>query len=419
VVDYLKTHKRVREELRWGHREYFSKYLVAQCWRKMHARINCWSSQGYIYALSRIGNRKLRKEVSINSHRISAESVDRNDRELAVTVTEMVENGQMKMLSQWSGCLDGWDFTSLVTSFNRMNNVQPHEDDGVYDVATCFAFHQLLIVTLLAYGKALGALYKASDKSQRNIGDLVTKCGPVWLCGGLLSKIASSRMLRQHLVACKSHLRIPTFDASPAYRHYTRFPVVDDSRSLVGDPNSAVEEIDVEGDESLNQVFLKWVCLQASYWLDLAALSRTFGSPDTAQQVPEIFLLAMKHPESGINSLLVDSLEDTLKALVGSHHPFDIDQALAIIREKSRTDWRKYIGPIHCEIIMAALVVLADDLPAADTIKYAALVKLIQVMFTCIIMMLIDLTRYAEYGRNLHCGVKAMLSNLLGALGHP
>lgn len=260
----------------------------------MCARINCWSSQGYIYALGRIGNEELRKEVSSNSHQISAESIDRNNHELAVTVAEMVENGQMQSLLGWSGCLDGWDFTPLVTSFDRMNNVQPHEDDGVYDVATCFAFHQLLIVTLLAYGKVLSALKKAHEKSQRNIGDLVTKCGPVWLCGILLLKIASSRILRQHLVACQSFLQIPTFESSDAYRRYTRFPVVDDSSSLVGDPHSVVEDIGVEGDESLDKVFLQWVRLQAGYWLDLAALSKTFGSPDPAQKVPEIFLLAVK-----------------------------------------------------------------------------------------------------------------------------
>jgi len=343
--------------------------------------------------LGRIGNEELRNEVSTNSHQISAESIDRNDPKLAMTVTEMVENGQMKSLLELSRCLNRWDFTPLVTSFNRMKNVQPREDDGMYDVTTCFAFHQLLIATLLAYGKALGALQKAAEK-RKNMGDLVTKCSPVWLCGSLLSKIASLRMLRQHLIACKPFLHIPTFDGSHAYQCYTQFPMVDDSSSLVGVPNSAVEDIDVEGDESLNKVFLQWVHLQASYWLDLAALSRTFSSPDPAQQVPEIFLLAVKHPESGINPLLVESLETTLNDIVGhnSHHSFNINKARAIIQEKGGTvDLQKYIGSIHCEIIMAALVILADDLPAADSIKYAILSKLMQVMFTCIMMMLIDL----------------------------
>ena len=366
--------------------------------------------------LGRIGNEELRNAVSTNSPMISAESIDRNNRELAVTVTEMVENGSMKSLLELSGCLDGWDFTPLVISFDRMKNFQSHEDDGVYDVTTCFAFHQLLIATLLAYGKALGALHKAAKKKRRNMGDLVTKCQSVWLCGSLLSKIASSRMLRQHLIACKSYIHIPTFDGHDAYRCYTQFPVVDDSSSLVDDPNSAVE-----GGESLNTVFLKWVRLQVSYWLDLAALSRTFGSPDPFQQVPEIFLLAVNHPEAGIDPLLLD-VETILNDLVGhnSHLSFDIKKVLDIIREKGGTvGLKKYIGSIHCEIIMAALVILADNLPATDSIKYAVLAKLMQVMFTCIMMMLIDLIGFAEHRPKVHCGVKAMLSNLLGALGHP
>jgi hypothetical protein len=319
---------------------------------------------------------------------ISAESIDRNDRELAVTVTDMVEDGSMKSLLELSGCLNGWDFTPLVTSFNRMKNVQPHEDDAVYDVTTCFAFHQLLIATLLAYGKALGALQKAAEK-RKNMGDLVTKCQSIWFCGILLSKIASSRILRQHLIACRFLIYIPTSGGRNKYRKYTQFPVVDDSSSLVGDPNSAVEDIDVEGDEWLNKVFLQWVRLQVSYWLDLAALSRTFGSPDPAQQVPEIFLLAVNHPEAGIDPLLLESLKTTLNDLVGrnSHHSFDIEKVLAIIQEKGRTvDLQKYIGSIHCEIIMAALIILADDLLATDSIKYLILAKLMQVMFTCIMM---------------------------------
>ena len=48
---------------------------------------------------------------------------------------------------------------------------------------------------------------------------------------------------------------------------------------------------------------------------------------------------------------------------------------------------------------MAALVILADDLLAADTIEYAALVKPIQVMFTCIIM-LIDLSDMQSMDEN-------------------
>ena len=129
----------------------------------------------------------------------------------------------------------------------------------------------------------------------------------------------------------------------------------------------------------------------------------------------------MNHPKAGIDPLLLD-VETTLKNLVGhnSHHSFDIKKVLDIIREKGGTvGLKKYIGSIHCEIIIAALVILADNLPATDSIKYAVLAKLMQVLFTCIMMMLIDLIGFAEHRPKVHCGVKAMLSNLLGALGHP
>ena len=163
----------------------------------MHAQINCWSSQGYIYMLGHIQNEELRNQVSAKSHKISAVFTDRHNRELAVTVTGMVKDGSMKSLLELSQCSNRWDFTPLLTSFNRIMNDQPHEDDGVYDQTTCFAFHQPLIATLLAYGKALGALSKAYERTQRNMEELVTKCSSVQLCGKLLSKIASTEMHSQ------------------------------------------------------------------------------------------------------------------------------------------------------------------------------------------------------------------------------
>jgi hypothetical protein len=173
-----------------------------------------------------------------------------------------------------------WDLTPLVTSFGGMNQDTPqHEDSGTYDVTICFEFHQLLIATLLAYGRALKGVKKG-----KSMEDLVQACKRVWVCGNLLSKIASSRMLRQHLMACQEFLYVPSYNRCEKYRNYVNTPMEDsDSSANADNSDSAVEDIDLEGNEPLDEVFMKWVHLQASYWLDLSLLSRTFGSSNPAR----------------------------------------------------------------------------------------------------------------------------------------
>jgi hypothetical protein len=301
-------------------------------------------------------------------------------------------------------------------------NVSRHEDDGVYDTTTCFEFHRFLIATLLAYGKALGGLKKAYEKDVKDMNDLVQKCHHVWLCCQLLSKIASSRMICQHLIACQELLSLPSSNKRKAYNDYTKFPMADAEPSAnAEDLDSAVEGIDVEGDETLDQMFLKWVRLQASYWLDLSLLSRTFGSSGLAQAVPEVFLIAVKHPnpqfQFNAKALPLEPLRDTLNDIVGhsSKHPIDINIVLATIK-KMETVVNMYEGTVHCEIALAALILEAQKLSAADIKRLGFLADLLQVMFTCIIV-IINLTRCAERGPKYHCSIKAMLPDLLGALG--
>jgi hypothetical protein len=420
VVHYLKKHKKVQEDSRWGHQDYFSKYLVARCWPKMHQRINSWSSKGYIYVLSRIQETELQRMVSEGAGKISAMFADRNNDELAAMVAEMVQTGEMKKVIMLPSGHSEWDFTPLITSFGRMKQDAPqHEDSGTYDVTTCFTFHQLLIATLRAFWIALCALKKAVDAKKR-MKDLVQKSNRVWVCGTLLSKIASSRMLRQHLMACLTFLQTPIYAYREAYRKFTNSTLGDgDSSADTDNADPAVEDVDLEGSEDLNEVFLKWVRLQASYWLDLSTLSRTFGSSDPAYPVPEIFLVAVQHPMHNINPFSVEPLDTTLEDVIG-YDPDDrinIDDVLAMIMEKGGRE-HEYPGTIHCEVALAVLIVLAHNLSPADAIRFGPIAELLLVTFTFVIIMLINLTGCAEHGRNYYCSVKAMLPRLLGVLGH-
>ena len=114
-----------------------------------------------------------------------------------------------------------------------------------------------------------------------------------------------------------------------AYYNFTNSTMGDGDCSANADnPDSAVEDIDLEGDEGLNEVFLKWVRLQAGYWRELSILSRTFGSSDPAHPVPEVFLVAVKHPKHNINPFSVEPLETTLVDAIGydPDHPINVEE---------------------------------------------------------------------------------------------
>jgi hypothetical protein len=49
-------------------------------------------------------------------------------------------------------------------------------------------------------------------------------------------------------------------------------------------------------------------------------------------------------------------------------------------------------GTMHCEVALAVLILLTHNLPAADAVRLGPIAEVLLVMFTCIIIMLINLT---------------------------
>jgi hypothetical protein len=215
----------------------------------------------------------------------------------------------------------------------------------VYDIATCAGFHQLLVATLLAYGKALCTLHEAHNmtKSERSMTeDVVEKCGQVWQCGRLLWQRASSRMLRHHLSACRTELHLPINDPIhlTAYRHFTKFQAIE-STADVNDPGSAEDEdVYLDKGETVYDVFLQWIRVQASYWLALDTLSRVFGSHDRRETVPEVYLVAVKHPNPEGSANEVEPWEITLAEFVRRCH----SSALLKYLSKTRLIYRRLVS---------------------------------------------------------------------------
>src|SRR5882762_931034 len=184
VEDYLARHKKLLDV---NHRamdeNYFTLYLVVQCWRKMFRRIVDWSSQGYIFELSKVPVDKLKPKASYAPHR------NRHNHDLARIVLSMADKGQIRSLIMEPCGRPEWHserLTNLLSTFTQLKHQTPQHHE-MYNVNTCIEFHRLLLATLLAYGKALSTLRLNKDGAS-------FKC--VWQCGGLLREIASSLMLR-------------------------------------------------------------------------------------------------------------------------------------------------------------------------------------------------------------------------------
>ena len=177
---------------------------------------------------------------------------------------------------------------------------------------------------------------------------LVEKSNNVWVCSILLSRIVSSRMLHQHLMACRGFLHIPTYGFRNNYKTFSTQENGDRSNwNNVNDlDESAVEDLDLKGDEVLDEVFLNWVHLQVGYWLNLSTLSRIFGSSNPTYLVLDIFLVAMKHPMDLFGLFIVEEQKETLKTIIGSdpRHPIDIEEVLAKVKNGMEGG---FISPQH------------------------------------------------------------------------
>jgi hypothetical protein len=78
------------------------------------------------------------------------------------------------------------------------------ERSGLYNTATCFEFHQLLVSTLVDYGKALEKLADAhttylDQQNEQNLAKMEEYLTNIWQYGQVLWAITYSWILEDHL----------------------------------------------------------------------------------------------------------------------------------------------------------------------------------------------------------------------------
>jgi len=393
---------------RMGCQLVFAKYLVARCWKRMHQRIIHWSSQNFIWQLSQVTEEDLRKVFSSYvTPPQSTAAPNRSNFALGSMLIGMERDGQIESFIM-EPCghpeLRSEKLTKLVGAFREVISesgkidLPPQKDWlGVYNETTCFEFHQLLIATLLAYGKGLDALKEVDGKTGK---DLAPKYQQVWICSCLLWRIAFSKMLRHHLAILSKGdwLRLPinNQDMLTRCQLYTGFArqggngvVLQEENDDIGGEDDVVDQYEcmswyhVNG-AKLARVLLEWIRLQVSHWAALDFISATACSP-TVPEGLKISLLAVEYPQL-THELEMEPWKTTVHNLfarlpVGSSS-FNLNlNAEAVIETiakhineqemppsgntifrafKDDTKPIKFDGNVHCEAILASLVKYVD-----------------------------------------------------------
>jgi hypothetical protein len=341
------------------------------------------------------------------------------------------------------------DFRNLLAEFKKICDLQdedalPELGLGAYNKETCFEFHQLLVATLLAYGKSLEEL--CDIKPSKAMPEFQKRLQQVWVCGLLLWRIVNSKMIRHHLYILHegNWLQEPTNDRSTVgmYNAYTGF--VENGCS---DPSpGGEEEEDVKGQaagRTWEERFGAWLRLQTTYWVALDLLSVYSGKQTTLQEL-KVSHIHLQH--SG--SLPVDPWRDVVIKLLdpdgpypyrsSSTDPLQSGTVIALLekeieeatkRPECNAIFHQFKQPvekfvcgsnIHCETALVALAyhvqtkTLTDKRFITDELE-----EIIRVRFHLCFNGVQQMTYCTECGLYPGRGVKAVLPSLLEAFAHP
>ena len=401
----------------------FTEYLLTRSWKKMHQRIHHWSSQGFIYQLSRVDETALRAVVE------PAVPPLRNDIPLANKLVSLHSDDLIWNVIKYKRTDEPLMFNSLLTACQKMQTMprsdrqdrsdepldEPDETQdepevsGLYNRDTCFEFHQLLISTLLSFGKGLDEYrkYNGCKSDPQSFVNLVNCAYQVYDCGSLLWIIAYSRILQNHLRVLHNEgwITLPTNSKKNLddYIDFTTFKNTKDQVTALdgvdgagkgsGDDGRGDEDEDfdtiagkatVSGKLDHAVAFREWIRLQVDRFQ--AARKITSFLKRTRTPPVNLTLLAIRHPKSMIAGEAMEPWRNTIRDIYtrthGGEHETDkiirILQGIIVREAKTKPDsiFAKFISEtyqydasVHCEIIMAALKEFCASVVGTDALR--------------------------------------------------
>jgi len=326
----------------------FMQYMVGSSWQKMHRRITHWSAQGFIYHLSRVEENALRAAVE------PTVTAWRSDSHLS---TMFITNEEYSST-----------FPSLFSACQSMQSMpwpsepeQSKERSGLYNTATCFEFHQLLVSTLVDYGKALEKLADAhtaylQQQNELNLATMETYVTDIWEYGLVLWAIAYSRILEDHLGVLHKFGWLPLpandkteLDLFSGFTGFKRKPkVMANPPSMVGDEagqgdgdtvkggedgagrddedgveggtcengdiTSIIDNALLSADNNFAKVYLDWIRLQVDRWQAPRKIT-SFVRRVATQGTIDLNLLAVRHPQPMAIHEAMEPWENTITDL--------------------------------------------------------------------------------------------------------
>ena len=349
----------------------------------MHRRIRHWSSQGFIYYLGKVDATALLDAVE-------PAAPLRNDTLLAEELIEMDRKNTLRDPATNTITAAPSATPSLLTACRDMQNMprrarreKSGERSGLYNSATCLEFHQLLVSTLLRFGKALDG-YAAHESFE----DLVKRAKEVNRCGTLLWLIGYSRILENHLkvLHTKKLLTLPAnsqedldkffaftdFQPTPKNQVITQLDDEDQEYRAIADKAVSSDNHD------LYTAFLEWIRLQ----VDRFQAARKITSFMKHARTPRIdlTLLAVRRTEPKPARDVMEPWAETIKdicAMAPGSEGVDPGEIVRILEEKIRqgvkntpkntifhkfaSETYTYNATVHCEAALAAI----DKFPGA------------------------------------------------------
>jgi len=390
VEEFVNLHQDMRDK--WQQRRLMSKqftaYLVTRCYEKMRRRVGHWSSEGFIYYLGQVKVENLRNAVAQTDDMYTYMGWCNLD--LCKAVAENLDQIQDHIINHCPSTYAVPQLTHLVSGCKRIvADSQEPPQSNLYNESTCVEFHQLLVATLLAYGKALNELYDSRQK-KAPVAGLVPLAQRIWYCASMLWRLAYSGILNHHLEVLDTNewLRVPMYRQQHItnYQQFTVFSHQDETS------HSAMEEVDDEDEEfecmtessaivNIAKTFRTWLHLLVSHWEALSVLSHNAARPNSSIRIT---FLAM---QSHTGSYNVTEWELTIKRLVQDCCPLltnsePIDAATVIkylwsqiatalqaqhchsIFHRFRNSNLSWRGILHCDAALVSLVEFVDNLSA-------------------------------------------------------
>jgi hypothetical protein len=424
----------------------FTEYLLTRSWKKMRRRMSHWSSQGFIYQLSGVDETALRAAVE------PAVSPLRNDIPLAIKLVSLDSDNLIRNVIKYKRTDQPLMFSFLLTACREMqamprsdrqgqsgerlgkpddslnepddplvepeamprSDLQDQSDDplvepevsGLYNRDTCFEFHQLLVSTLLSFGRGLDAYAKAltNYKDPESFVDLMSHASQVYNCVSLLWIIAYSRILENHLKVLHDNrwIKLPTNSKEKLnkYISFTKFEN-DKDQVIAFDGVDGGEEDDENGDEDedfiniankatstgkldLAVAFREWIRLQVDRFQ--AARKITSFLKRTRTPSVNLTLLAIRHPDSMIAGAAMEPWRNTIRDIYSEIHGGapEAEKTIRILEKiiereaaanpksifaKFVSETYPYNASVHCEIVMATLKQFCGGVIATDALR--------------------------------------------------